>query len=639
MAQRPNQQPAINVDPSKLLGQWFVFPDSLAPNGRFRGFEDRDNESQLRGAFVLGQNMTLGGADLPTLRNGYEPIGTESSDAYPVTRAWTFETRNGDIFELKAFNDDIYYFLIGVSTEFALLKSGFTANLDWGYGNIGETAGDFHTWFCNGTDAWQQFNGAYGYISSTTVNTIVLTDTIANTLFYSAAGTVIINGTVYTYTGSGGSTLTGVTPDPTGEANGTLVVQQPRAVTFTAAPAVSSVITAHDGRLHARSDLKKSVWNYSKLDDPDNWTTGSSDGDGGTKDVELGGPLVAYAKLNKTLLALKNRIIKTLTFQQFGSRLDAPYYQTLVSVDDKGTTLGAVNQKSTFSTPFGIVFVTPDKRMMLLTGVTANNEPQYLCLSDPIQPVFTNGVHDNGTGIFVDGRIYYAFKENSNSTSNDTVLVGNMLKQTFDRNGRIIPVQWDTPIVGWNVADWTAVPDEAGDGHEVHFHSSLNSSSYRVISDKVDNTNPFTAVIRTWAENFGMPVNQKTIDGCFVEIRMPASAEPMLTLLYDEDGYTGTMEYVLDGDRTQNKFNSTSYNPFGANPFGYKKFGGDGDDDNLKTYRFDLEVPSNLRFFTLSLQLSADNPGDDLQLVRFGYRLKEIIKERDIIYRIGPSSE
>lgn len=77
--------------------------------------------------------------------------------------------------------------------------------------------------FVNGTSNLYSWTGGFGFITATTVNTIVLDRTIALS-FLAASGTVIINGTTYTYTGSAGSTLTGVTPDPTGEANGSGVL-------------------------------------------------------------------------------------------------------------------------------------------------------------------------------------------------------------------------------------------------------------------------------------------------------------------------------------------------------------------------------------------------------------------------------
>ena len=75
----------------------------------------------------------------------------------------------------------------------------------------------------NGTSNLYIWEGGIGLISSTTVNTIVLTSD-ALLLGFPTSGSVLINGNTYTYTGITSATLTGVTADPTGEANGSVVL-------------------------------------------------------------------------------------------------------------------------------------------------------------------------------------------------------------------------------------------------------------------------------------------------------------------------------------------------------------------------------------------------------------------------------
>lgn len=630
MKKRPSTRPN-NAESSKLKqegGRWTHFPDQLQ-TGRFGGFVNRDDATQVRGVFVVGQNVSFIGTDNPTIRKGYEAVGTEAADATPNKRAWTFETREGAKFELKAFDTKIRYWLEGTSTDYLDLLTGLTAGLEFGYANISETgAATAKTFFCNGTDDWYEFNGAYATVSAVTGTTISIASGTWTALGFYSTGTrrVVINGTAYTYTGGEGTTtLTGVTPDPTlmPVTAGMVAVQQPLAVS--AMNTVKGrVATAHDGRIHARLETKKSVWNYSKLDNPDDWTAGASDGDGGAKEVEFGGPITAYGKLNKTVICFKPRIIKLLDFIQVGSRLDSPRYQTLVPSDDKSTSLGAVNQKSTFSTTKGIVFVTPDKRMMLLSGITANAEPEYVCLSEPIQPVFDRGVHDEATGICVDNVVYYAFKQDSDSAYNDTVLVGDLTKFTPDANGQPVPIRWDAPYVGWPVADWTAIESATDKRVEVRWHSAINSGSYRVIDSKSDNTAAFTTTLRTHSEHFDAPHKRKGIDMAYVEIKMSEITEVTATVLYDEDGTSGQETFVLDADSADHRFTNTQYNPFGASMFGSQQFGSNSENDAMSKYRFFIELKKNVRFFTVALQLSTDGEGQNYELIRYGYRLVEV---------------
>lgn len=619
--------------------KWYIFPDMLS-TGRFKGYESREDETQNQGAFPVGQNITFANSRIPTLRQGFEVIGTEAADATPVKSAWTFETRGGVQYELKTYSTFVDYRIEGVMTSFLHLITGLTSGLEFGHANLGIQADlTSYTEFCNGTDSFYKFSGAYGlYASDNGSTTITLqgSTTLAN-LGFTATGTIMINNVAITYTGLSGQTFTGCSSVPVGPTVGDVVVQSPVVVSALSS-FLTSVMMAHDGRLHARLDTKPAIWNYSKLDNPFDWTAGSTDGDGGAKEVEFGGPITAFGKLNKTALCFKKGIIKTLSFVQSGTRLDAAIYKTLVSADDKGTTLGAVNQKSTFSTPLGMVFVTPDKRMVLLNGVTANDEPQYIFLSDPIQPTFTNGVHTSGVGICIDNVIYYSFKESVNSDSNDIMLRGDLTRQTITSEGKIIPIQWDTPYVGLNANDFNVVYNSTLGRNEIHFHSSLNSSSYKIITDKTDATNSFTAIIRSWLENFGMPNIQKKIGNAFIDLKMTENTNITATLLYDEDGSTGRTEYALSGaNDTAKKFDASVYNPFGASSFGAQKTGSSPLSPNAKKYRFYLETENNLWFYHIALQLSLTDPGNDLQLIRFGFEVTDVLAEPDIKYKKSSS--
>ena len=59
-----------------------------------------------------------------------------------------------------------------------------------------------------------------------------------------------------------------------------------------------------------------------------------------------------------------------------------------------------------------------------------------------MQAVFDRGVHDEATGICFDNKIFYAFKENKDSTANDTVIVGDLERTSVDSNGNLLPVKW-----------------------------------------------------------------------------------------------------------------------------------------------------------------------------------------------------
>ena len=107
-----------------------------------------------------------------------------------------------------------------------------------------------------------------------------------------------------------------------------------------------------------------------------------------------------------------------------------------------------------------------------------------------------------------------------------------------------------------------------------------------------------------------------------------------MTLLYDEDGYTGRDETQLTGTGTDidYRFGGTVYNPFGATAFGSEKFGSNTESNTNPVYRFHLEVNNNIYFYNISMQISTDGDGQDYEIVRFGYKVTEINPETDRKY-------
>jgi len=95
--------------------------------------------------------------------------------------------------------------------------------------------------FVSGDGNVQYWAGGSGTILSTTATTITITGTPTWTqsFFLPSPNSIVINGNTYTYTGGEGTTtLTGVSPSPVGEANGSVVLQS--VTTFTPSPGLVS---------------------------------------------------------------------------------------------------------------------------------------------------------------------------------------------------------------------------------------------------------------------------------------------------------------------------------------------------------------------------------------------------------------
>lgn len=195
----------------KILSEW----------GGYNSARDKTNIAE--NLMVSGsQNIYKKLSGTLAVREGQQRRGDANSTESPCSSEYVWNTSWGATYTLVISNsrlyaviDDTWYTLLA-----SLTKTRYVFDKWWN-----NTLKKDVCLFVNGTDDMFKWGGGFGLISSTTVNTIVLDRTIVASVLPAASGTVVVNGTTYTYTGSSGSTLTGVTPNPTGEANGSGVLE------------------------------------------------------------------------------------------------------------------------------------------------------------------------------------------------------------------------------------------------------------------------------------------------------------------------------------------------------------------------------------------------------------------------------
>jgi hypothetical protein len=155
-------------------------------------------------------------------RPGQKRRGTADATSAAITSEYVWNTSWGAVLPLRVANakleveyNGVWYQLLG-----SLTKTRYVFD-KW----FNKTLAKDFCLFVNGTADMFSWGGGNALIDSTTADTIVLDRTIVASVLPSASGSVVINGNTYAYTGSSGSTLTGVTPDPTGEADDSVVLE------------------------------------------------------------------------------------------------------------------------------------------------------------------------------------------------------------------------------------------------------------------------------------------------------------------------------------------------------------------------------------------------------------------------------
>lgn len=205
----------------------------------FPGYRRREEETKLpAGTLVFpSKNVVVNTAGRVAQVQGYATDGDESQTSDNGIQGWyDFDTKNdtrrnmrsgfltsGDgkvQFRYKDANDVVTWKTILSS----LASASFSFTPFWDTTDLIKLC-----LFVNGDGNVYEWNGFVGAIASTTVNSIILTGTLTAAqqgVYTTRNMTVVINGTEYTYTGVSGNTLTGVTTDPRGEANGSIVFQK-----------------------------------------------------------------------------------------------------------------------------------------------------------------------------------------------------------------------------------------------------------------------------------------------------------------------------------------------------------------------------------------------------------------------------
>ena len=257
---------------------------------------------------------------------------------------------------------------------------------------------------CDGTDSMKYWSGGIGKVASTTANTIVLSATVATQGFTTASGTVIVNGTDYAYTGSSGSTLTGVTPDPTGEADGSVVLQKPVTDADTVeADYTIDFIKVVANQLYAASLTSRKVY-VSKNTDWTDFAQSSPRATGEGEEITLDETPVGIGQRDGKAHIGTRKAWYEVSFNQItiGSTLSEQTKVDRKSMTGKKGLLG-----HDFITYVGddMVYLTEDQQLHIYGTFRNYNQSQFPSLSDEIEEELQNedftGGHIRSAGDFI----------------------------------------------------------------------------------------------------------------------------------------------------------------------------------------------------------------------------------------------
>lgn len=393
----------------------------------------------------------------------------------------------------------------------------------------------------NGTSNLYTWEGGVGLISSTTTNTIVLTSDALLSGFV-ASGSVIINGTTYTYTGITSATLTGVTTDPTGEANSSVVLQT---ITTTATTPASGFnndfVKVINNQLYVGSYTSRQIYiskNTSYVDYSKSTPRATGEGDTITMDDVGKGITVRQGKAH---VFSGTSYLYIISFNQItiGTSLSE---QTIVDKIELGNLIAAQGHEFIDTLSDNILYM--DQANQLRGYGTYRNlfKDKSALLSQPVQDELAKQDFTGGQVKIVSDRrgdIVYITAPNSGTTyqyQERTALdsVGNIISERL----------WQPPFI-WGVARIESIS-----GITVGFSNS-NPQVYTLWEtnqwhdDAPDGELPYTCVILLSYQNSGRPQGKINFDKFYIE-GYEANAELYAGVYFDYQGASGIQSPIIN---------------------------------------------------------------------------------------------
>lgn len=594
---------------------------------KFDGYQTLyDPEKISDGANPMGQNTTSNHGDRISIREqGFALFPSNaffSATSTGVVTMHTFRLRDGTSIMMRSTSATLEWY-DAHGSYWELLGQGYQ-NGDFGYAdNNVNTDQSSYVYFGNSRDAFSRWNGAHSFFTiapTSTAGTLFVSDT-SN---FTATGTVAYCGATVTYTGKTATTFTVASAAECGAGRG--IAQGVQTFDNQALYPRGNIYLFADNRLfisgttNTQNIVYFSSYGSSTSFDIDSLVTSSTLADPGLFNLpEGGGPVKAMVMDEGSIYIFKPAIIYKATLT------DTTYsIAPLKAFDGRSQTTGAIGKRNVFVTSNGSFFVTPDNQILLLSRIDDINYPQTSAISDIIRPTVQGLYFASSTGVVFQDKAYFATKSEQDAPVNDVVLVYNLDTQA-----------WDSPIVGWSVADWAIYPDPVTGLDALFFSDGATNNTYQVINQPQDYQYSTVANWRSKRFTFGAPQALKYIENVYFAGYIAPNTTISISLLLDEDGYTRRYTTTLSGTDSAYIFNSQIFNSFGLRPFGTTRFGAQEDLTGLKRFRVYLGKDfQQIPFYNAQIEVASDGENQNWEIDDFGFAVRMApVVERANLYK------
>ena len=526
----------------------------------FRGYVTKPDPTNTDARFLTkgSQNVFINDGEKVTGRQGFQLFGDASSVRNPIKSEFVWKNSSGKELLLRGLDDELQVYhegsFITIADGLPTSEFGFPRSSESGWWDDSEGI-DILPFVAKDANLYT-WSGLIAEIDSTTSNTITKTGTetwAEARALTTGSKTVLINGTEYTYTGGETTTtLTGVLPDPTGEADGSIVTQ--KIVTIADTPAsglTNDIVDILNNQVYVGDFTYREVF--------------ISAGDDITDFVGISTPRVPG---EAAVFTLDNAPI-AFVVQEDSMYISAgknDWYRTTFDLQTSGTTfIENVTVKKLKNAPYqgakekdlvaniknNVVFISWERTLEELGRVERIETPQSRPLSDPIKPDFNEYDFTGGDIRYWKNQIFI------------TVPLSGLLLIYDIANGWWQPPQ-NIPVSKLSVYD-----------NKLIGHSRDVSQSYELFPDGIysDLGNPINMQAVFAYRTFGERELLKVFDEYYTEGLISGQTKIDLRLDFEYEGSETQKNFLIEGSDSSITFGLSGASGLGALPLGSATLG------------------------------------------------------------------
>lgn len=592
------------------------FPDARwIVTDTFQGYQTKNDPSKVNnGANPNGQNTSSNNGDRISIRKeGYElfPAGAASFATTDITSLHTFRKRSGENILMRSYSTVLEYYEEGAD-EWTTLKTGLSDGAEFDYADYNiNTDLQSYVYFGNAVDDFSRWSGAHGVLTTAVAlgDSTIIVDTDED--FLIGSSTIIVCGTELSvnYFDSDNTTfhLTGTSSIACDNGSGVA-----ETITTYADNPKGNIYLVDDNRLFISGIASTSQAIYfSEYGDATNFvgadlvTDSTATSPGIFNLGEGGGQVVGMAADEESIYFFKKSTIRKATLSDTLYTLG-----DLKPFDGKSQTIGATNNAGIFTGGNSVFFITPDNQMLSLGRVESVDYPQVNRISEIISPTVAEFNFDEASGIVFRNKAYFSAKSNTDVSQNNVVLVWDIQNK-----------KWESPIVGWQVADFVVYDD--GNNDALYFGDSNSPNVYKVTDEAIDGEFEVVSSWRSKQYSFDLPHAQKQMVDLYVEGYISQNTTLTVNLLLDEDGYTESFSHEVNGTDDYIIYDSTTFNTIGLTAFGTNRFGSQADVSGKKKFRVYLGKDFRpVPFYSAQIEFTSEGEAQDWEVLNYAFKTR-----------------